>query len=191
MRPYITPTGKYLASLYPLPNYNDPANLYNYVYSALEPTNRHDFKARFDWNISNNTKAYVRVANEGETAESPRGVWWAPGGRRGAADAEHRRATRAVVRRQRRQRAQPVDDERSAGQLQPADARQPLQGSRPAHAGRRRRDFNGIFPAESTSPYLPTDLLHGWGGSGQVGNLWADGATTCTRTTTRCSSATS
>ena len=33
--------------------------------------------------------------------------------------------------------------------------------------------FNGIFPAGSTSPYLPTDLLHGWGGSGQVGNLWA------------------
>ena len=33
--------------------------------------------------------------------------------------------------------------------------------------------FNGIFPAESTSPYLPTDMLHGWGGSGQVGNLWA------------------
>ena len=33
--------------------------------------------------------------------------------------------------------------------------------------------FNGIFPAGTTSPYLPTDLLHGWGGSGQVGNLWA------------------
>ena len=33
--------------------------------------------------------------------------------------------------------------------------------------------FNGIFPAGTTSPYLPTDLLHGWGGSGQVGQLWA------------------
>src|SRR5207248_10977132 len=33
--------------------------------------------------------------------------------------------------------------------------------------------FNGIFPAGTTSPYLPDDLLHGWGGSGQVGNLWA------------------
>ena len=29
MRPYMTATGKYLASLYPLPNYNDPKNLYN------------------------------------------------------------------------------------------------------------------------------------------------------------------
>ncbi len=33
--------------------------------------------------------------------------------------------------------------------------------------------FRGIFPAEVSSPYLPTDMLHGWGGSGQVGNLWA------------------
>jgi hypothetical protein len=33
--------------------------------------------------------------------------------------------------------------------------------------------FNGIFPAGTSSPYLPTDLLHGWGSSGQVGNLWA------------------
>ena len=48
------------------------------MYSRLEPTNRDDFKGRFDWNISNSTKAYVRIANEGETAESPRGVWWAP-----------------------------------------------------------------------------------------------------------------
>ncbi len=48
------------------------------MYSSLEPTNRHDFKARFDWTISNNTKAYVRIANEGETVESSRGVWWAP-----------------------------------------------------------------------------------------------------------------
>ncbi len=78
MRPYITPMGKYLASLYPLPNYNDPNNLYNYVYSRLEPSNRTDFKSRFDWNISNNTKAYVRVAREGETNENPRGVWWGP-----------------------------------------------------------------------------------------------------------------
>ena len=64
MAPYITPTGKYFASLYPLPNYSDPNNLYNYVYSALEPNNRFDFKTRFDWNISNSTKAYVRIARK-------------------------------------------------------------------------------------------------------------------------------
>jgi hypothetical protein len=74
----VTATGKYFASLYPNPNFNDPNNLYNYVYQALEPTNRTDFKSRFDWNISNKTKAYVRVAHETEYTESARGVWWAP-----------------------------------------------------------------------------------------------------------------
>src|SRR5213593_1389196 len=78
MAPYMTPLGKYFAGLYPLPNYSDPNNLYNYVYSQLEPTNRTDLKMRFDWNISNSTKAYVRIAREGETVESSRGVWWAP-----------------------------------------------------------------------------------------------------------------
>jgi len=37
---------------------------------------------RFDYNISQNTKAYVRVAVEGEDVESGRGVWW------GASDVE-------------------------------------------------------------------------------------------------------
>ena len=32
MRPYMSPLGKYLASLYPGSNYSDPNNLYNYVY---------------------------------------------------------------------------------------------------------------------------------------------------------------
>jgi hypothetical protein len=31
---------------------------------------------RFDYNVSNNTKAYVRVALEREEVESARGVWW-------------------------------------------------------------------------------------------------------------------
>ena len=36
--PYITPLGQVLRrASYPLPNYNDPTNRYNYVYSALEP----------------------------------------------------------------------------------------------------------------------------------------------------------
>ena len=33
-------------------------------------------KMRFDWNITNNTKAYVRVARENEDVEGARGVWW-------------------------------------------------------------------------------------------------------------------
>ena len=78
MRPYITPLGRYLASLYPAPNYSDPNNLYNYVYSRLEPSNRNDFKTRLDWTVSNNTRAYVRISHEGESNENPRGVWWGP-----------------------------------------------------------------------------------------------------------------
>jgi hypothetical protein len=116
MRPYLTATGKYFASLYPLPNYNDPSNLYNYVYSQLEPTNRTDFKARFDWNISNSTKAYVRIARESETAESARGVVGARRYRR-VADPQHRRKQGPVVRRQCRHGAEPVDDQRGARQL--------------------------------------------------------------------------
>ena len=57
-------------------------------------------------------------------------------------------------------------------QLQPADARQPLQGSRAIAQG-----AGGVTSTASSRsrrvPYLPTHLLHGWGGSGQVGNLWA------------------
>ena len=70
------PMGKVLASLYPSPNLVDPNNRYNYVFNTLQPTNRTDLKMRFDYNISNNTKAYVRAAIEGEEAENARGIWW-------------------------------------------------------------------------------------------------------------------
>jgi hypothetical protein len=76
LAPYVTPLGRVLLNAYPQPNYNDPNNRYNYIYNELEPTNRTDLKMRFDYNISNNTKAYVRVALESERAEAPRGVWW-------------------------------------------------------------------------------------------------------------------
>ena len=33
--------------------------------------------------------------------------------------------------------------------------------------------FNGIQFPYPTAPELPTQLLHGWGGNGQVGNLWS------------------
>ncbi len=51
-------------------------NRYNYVLSALEPLNRLDMKTRFDWNITNNTKAYVRIARENEDVEGAAGMWW-------------------------------------------------------------------------------------------------------------------
>ena len=172
MRPYITPLGKYLASLYPLPNYNDPKNLYNYVYSALEPSNRTDFKTRVDWNISNSTKAYVRIAREGEANENPRGVWWGPsdvalpspniGENRGRSVA----GNVVTVLSPTMTNEALVSYSRLTLDNHFKDPARILQGAGGV-------TFNGIFPAGSTSPYLPTDIIHGWGGSGQVGNMWA------------------
>ena len=173
LAPYVSATGRYFANLYPLPNYTDPANLYNYVYSELEPNNRFDFKSRFDWNISNNTKAYVRIAREGETAESPRGVWWAPedvvalptpniGENRGRSVAGN------VVS---------VLSPSMTNEVLVSWSRLTLdnhfQDPSLLNQGAGGINFRGIFTPAQSSPYLPTDLLHGWGSSGQVGNLWA------------------
>ena len=75
LAPYVTPLGRAMSNLYPLPNYTDPDNRYNYVYSALEPTNRLETRLRFDWNISVDTKAYMRIARDQEDTEGPRGPW--------------------------------------------------------------------------------------------------------------------
>jgi len=75
LTPYSNNLGRVLTNLYPEPNYVDSNNRYNYVLSTLEPTNRLDMKMRFDWNVTNNTKAYVRVARENEDVEGARGVW--------------------------------------------------------------------------------------------------------------------
>jgi hypothetical protein len=173
MRPYMTATGRYFASLYPSPNYSDPANLYNYVYSRLEPTDRHDFKGRFDWTISNNTRAYVRIANEGETAENARGVWWAP------ADVVALPTPNIGENKGRSYAGNVVTV------LSPTMTNEVLVSYSRLTLDNHYQDpslltqgaggitFRGIFPPEISSPYLPTDMLHGWGGSGQVGNLWA------------------
>jgi hypothetical protein len=73
---YQSALGKALLNAYPAPNYVDPNNRYNYVFNTLAPTNRTDLKMRFDYNITNNTKAYVRLAIEGESTTNARGIWW-------------------------------------------------------------------------------------------------------------------
>ena len=172
MRPYISPLGKYLAGLYPLPNYSDPKNEFNYVYSALEPSNRTDFKSRFDWNISNSTKAYVRVTHEGESNENPRGVWWGP--------SDVALPSPNIGENRGRSYAGNV-----VSVLSPSMTNEALVSFSRLTLDNHFKDpsvikqgaggvtFNGIFPAGSTSPYLPTDIIHGWGGTGQVGNMWA------------------
>ena len=173
MRPYLTATGRYFGSLYPDPNHNDPNNLYNYVYSRLEPTNRWDFKSRFDWNISGNTKAYVRIAQEKETVESPRGVWWAP------ADVVALPTPNVGENRGRSYAGNVVTvlSPTMTNEVLVSYSRLTLdnrfQNPELLRQGAGGITFRGIFTPDQSSPYLPTDLLHGWGGNGQIGNLWA------------------
>ncbi len=76
LAPYTDPFGQMLLNLYPTPNYVDPINRYNYVFSTLEPQNRWQGTARLDYNFSENTKMYVRLAQDKETMDKARGVWW-------------------------------------------------------------------------------------------------------------------
>jgi hypothetical protein len=76
LAPCIDPIGRALINLYPLPNYSDPNNRYNYVYSVLRPTDRNQFISRIDYSVSEKTKLYLRLAREYETGTFPRGFWW-------------------------------------------------------------------------------------------------------------------
>ncbi len=76
LAPCIDPLGKTLLNLFPSPNFTDPNNRYNYVYSVLRPNDRNQFISRIDYNISEKTKLYVRLAREYEEQGFPRGLWW-------------------------------------------------------------------------------------------------------------------
>ena len=53
-----------------------PSARTNYVYSVLRPNNRNQLTSRFDYNISDKAKLYVRIAREYEQQGFPRGLWW-------------------------------------------------------------------------------------------------------------------
>ena len=76
LAPCADPFGKALLNLFPLPNLNVPIGQNNYVYSVLRPNNRNQFTSRFDYNINDKTKLYVRLAREYEQQGFPRGLWW-------------------------------------------------------------------------------------------------------------------
>ena len=78
LSPYIDPMGQALINLYPLPNYNDPKNRNNYVYNALTQQNTTQMTLRLDYNFSDSTKAYVRIAQDKGQVNQARGLWWAP-----------------------------------------------------------------------------------------------------------------
>jgi hypothetical protein len=79
LAPYLDPIGKTLASLYPVPDYNDSRNRYNYTGDELRKVDRWESMLRLDYNISDTTKAYMRLAYSKETNDQPRGLWWDPG----------------------------------------------------------------------------------------------------------------
>jgi hypothetical protein len=75
LSPYIDPTGRAFMSLYPLPNYSDPENRYNYAFNEPMPLNRWQLSSRIDWNVTGATHAYVRLALEQEDQRYSRGLW--------------------------------------------------------------------------------------------------------------------
>lgn len=80
LSPYISPIGSALMGLYPDANYADPTNRYNYVTSRLNGNDRQQGIIRLDYNITESTRAYVRLARDKESPERFRGLWWQPGG---------------------------------------------------------------------------------------------------------------
>jgi hypothetical protein len=78
LAPCADPTGlgKALMNLYPAPNPNTSGLANNYIYSVLRPNDRNQFTSRFDYNISDKAKLYVRLAREYEEQGFPRGLWW-------------------------------------------------------------------------------------------------------------------
>ncbi|MFL6213531.1 MAG: carboxypeptidase regulatory-like domain-containing protein [Blastocatellia bacterium] len=75
----IDPIGQALINLYPLPNFTCPTGCRNnYVATGLQPINRNQQNLRVDYNISDNTKLFVRWAREFENNDYSRGLWWNP-----------------------------------------------------------------------------------------------------------------
>jgi hypothetical protein len=77
LAPYIDPMGQKLINLYPLPNYNDPNNRYNYVFNALQKQDATQVTLRLDYNFTDSTKMYIRLAQDDGQVDQARGLWWA------------------------------------------------------------------------------------------------------------------
>jgi hypothetical protein len=170
--PYIDPLGQFLVNLYPDPNHTDPRNRFNYVYSALEPSNRNDFKARVDYNLSDNTKAYFRLAREAEKNDQPRGLWWGP--------SEVALPTPNVA--DNRGQSYSFNLVNVLGQTATVESLVTYSllelDNYYKDPSRVRKDTNGFpglegfFPG--ASPYVPLEMIHSWGGA-HVSDLWSPG----------------
>ena len=162
--------GQVLASLVSRAELRRPEQPLQLRVHTLQPTNRPDLKMRVDYNISNNTKAYVRAAIEDEEVENARGIWW------GASDValptpnlgtnKGRSVSGNVVS---------VLSPTMTNEVLVSWSRLTLdntwQGSVEGAEGRYSElaEFSqGFFPSES--PYLPQ---HRRAGAAAPGNLWA------------------
>ncbi|HYK37542.1 carboxypeptidase-like regulatory domain-containing protein [Alloacidobacterium sp.] len=76
----IDPNMLALAKLYPAPNADPNATGgYNYVQSEIFNQNNRQWAIRGDWNISDNTKVFVRYNYQREVQQFPVGLWWRNG----------------------------------------------------------------------------------------------------------------
>ena len=73
----IDPNMLALAKLYPAANANpDSTGGYNYVQAEIFNQNNRQWAIRGDWNISDNTKVFVRYNYQREVQQFPVGLWW-------------------------------------------------------------------------------------------------------------------
>jgi hypothetical protein len=71
-----------LMKLYPAPNADPNATgtkPYNYVQALVFNQNNREWKTRVDYNISDNTKLFVRYSYQREVQQFPVGLWWRNG----------------------------------------------------------------------------------------------------------------
>ncbi|HEX4166775.1 MAG TPA: carboxypeptidase-like regulatory domain-containing protein [Bryobacteraceae bacterium] len=73
----IDPSMQALMKLYPAPNADPNATGgYNYVQSEIFNQNNYQWTVRGDYNVSDNTKVFVRYNMQRETQQFPVGLWW-------------------------------------------------------------------------------------------------------------------
>jgi hypothetical protein len=76
----IDPNMQALMSLYPRPNADPNATGgYNYVQAQIFAQNNRQWVIRGDWNVSDNTKVFVRYNYQREVQQFPVGLWWRNG----------------------------------------------------------------------------------------------------------------
>jgi len=70
-----------LNSTYPFPDpfYNDPQGNSDFASRPLYPTNRIENAIRVDYNLTQNTRAFLRLDQNSDTEYYPYGLWWGNG----------------------------------------------------------------------------------------------------------------